>query len=108
MNKYALRLAKDQRISYACRVLPKGNYTNMILVDELPKGRVVDYKYIDNSYVYEPIDNSSQIEVDIPSHIQDKIQKRQEKMSSAKPSQLDVIEAKLTYIAMMTDLTEVL
>ena len=54
--KYALNIsAEDNRILSACKILPKGNYDNMVKVSELPKeGNVNDYKWEDG-YVYDPI-----------------------------------------------------
>ena len=80
--KYALNLAKDNRILSACKVLPKGSYDNMPIVDVLPEGNLFDYLYIDDGYVYNPLPIEEIIE---------------------KPSQLDIIEAQITYTAMMTN-----
>ena len=51
----ALNLATDNRILSACKVLPRGNYTNMPIVDTLPEGDITDYQYIDNEFVYNPL-----------------------------------------------------
>lgn len=54
--KYALNIsAEDNRILSACKILPKGNYDNMVKVSELPEeGNVNDYRWEDG-YVYDPI-----------------------------------------------------
>lgn len=80
----ALNLFQDNRILSACKVLSKGNYINMPIVDTLPEGNLPDYQYIDNEFIYNPLPKE---EVD----------------AVEKPSQLDIIEAQVTYTAMMTD-----
>lgn len=54
--KYALNIStEDNRILSACKILPKGNYDNMVKVSELPEeGNVNDYRWKDG-YVYDPI-----------------------------------------------------
>lgn len=53
MSKYALNLDVDGRIlsatyeAYATK--------NMPIVDTLPDGDITDYKYIDGSYVHDPL-----------------------------------------------------
>lgn len=53
MSKYALNLDEDGRIlsatyeSYAVAGMP--------IVDTLPDGDITDYKYIDGSYVHNPL-----------------------------------------------------
>lgn len=79
--KYALNLDTDNRILSACVCLEGFEYKN--IVDELPNNDITDYKYIDGEYVYDPLP--------VP-------EKPEEK-----PSQLDIIEAQVTYTAMMTD-----
>ena len=78
---YALNLSVDNRILSACKVLSKGNYINMSIVDILPEGNLLDYQYINNEFIYNPL---SKVKVE------------------EKPSQLDIIEAQITYTAMMT------
>ena len=80
--KYALNLNSDNRILSACKVLPNGNYVDMILVDALPEGNISDYIYINNKYIHDPLPNEEIEE---------------------SPSQLDRVEAQVTYTAMMTD-----
>lgn len=51
--KYAINLADDGRVlsvTYA-----KYAPTGAVLVDELPEGNVVDYRYVEGDYVYDPI-----------------------------------------------------
>lgn len=53
MSKYALNLDEDGRIlsaTYESYAVP-----GMPIVDTLPDGDVSDYKYIDGSYVYDPL-----------------------------------------------------
>ena len=76
--RYALNLNNENRILSV--TFEKYAAKNNILVDTLPEGNVIDYKYINNEYVYEPLP--------IPEET---------------PSQLDIIEAQVTYTAMMTD-----
>ena len=78
--KYALNLAEDGRILSATyeKYAPK----DAVLVDELPEGNIADYRYADGEYVHDPIPVEPVEEV---------------------PSQLDIIEAQVTYTAMMTD-----
>ena len=55
MKKYALNLAKDNRILSAWVVLPNGSYDGMPIVEELPEGNVMDYRYENGKYVYDPL-----------------------------------------------------
>lgn len=77
--KYALNLANDGRILSVTyeKYAPDG-----VIVDELPEGNVADYRYVNGEFVYDPIPVEPVAEV---------------------PSQLDIIEAQVTYTAMMTD-----
>ena len=53
MSKYALNLDSDGRIlsaTYETYAAP-----SMPLVEALPDGDITDYKYIDGSYVYDPL-----------------------------------------------------
>lgn len=50
---YSLNLAEDGRILSACVCLAGQTYNNII--DALPDGDITDYKYIDGSYVYDPL-----------------------------------------------------
>lgn len=78
--KYALNLAEDGRILSA--TFEQYAADGMPLVDELPDGNISDYLYRDGKYVYDPL----------PVVAED-----------SEPSQLDIIEAQVTYTAMMTD-----
>lgn len=77
---YALNLAEDNRVlsvtfsKYAPAEQPR--------VDKLPEGDIYEYKYINGSFVHEPLPVEPEVEV---------------------PTQLDVIEAQIMYTAMMTD-----
>lgn len=77
----ALCIYEDKRIHSAWKVLPNGNYEGMPIVESLPEGNLPDYQYIDGEFVYNPLPKEEIKEV---------------------PSQLDVIEAQITYTAMMT------
>lgn len=80
---YALNIEKDTgRVLSACIVLENGTYTDMPIVDNLPKGDITDYLYINDEYVYLP---------------------RPIETVALKPTQLDIIEAQVVYTAMMTD-----
>lgn len=81
--KYALNLNTDNRILSACTVLSTGIYENMPIVDTLPEGNITDYKYINNEYVYYPLPKPEP--------------------EPEEPTQLDILEAQVTYTAMMTD-----
>lgn len=57
---YALNLAEDGRILSACVCLDGFVYEN--IVNTLPDGNIVDYKYIDGKYIYEPLPQEPEIE----------------------------------------------
>lgn len=78
---YALNLSEDNRILSVCVYLEGFEYEN--IVDEFPDGDITDYKYINGKYVYDPLTKPEEPE--------------------EQPSQLDVLEAQVTYTAMMTD-----
>ena len=78
--KYALNLNSDNRILSV--TFEKYAPSDAILVDTLPEGNISDYLYINNEYIYEPVIKEEVIE---------------------QPTQLDRIEAQVTYTAMMTD-----
>ena len=78
--KYALNLAEDGRILSV--TFEKYAPEDAVLVDELPDGNLYEYRYADGDFVYDPIP-VEQVEEE--------------------PSQLDIIEAQVTYTAMMTD-----
>lgn len=77
---YALNLADDGRIlsvtydEYAPSYQPR--------VTELPESDVTDYKYVGGEFVYDPLPKAE---------------------TEVVPTQLDMIEAQVTYTAMMTD-----
>lgn len=75
---YSLNLDKDKRILSTCVCLDGFEYEN--IVDELPEGDVTNYKYVKGEYVYDPLPETDVI-----------------------PTQLDILEAQVTYTAMMTD-----
>lgn len=77
---YALNLAKDGRVLSATdkKYAPAG----AVLVDVLPDGDISDYRYVDGKYIHDPL---PKVEEDTA------------------PTQLDRIEAQITYTAMMTD-----
>lgn len=79
----ALNLAEDNRILSVWKVLPNGNYDGMPIVEKLPEGNLPDYQYVNNEFIYNPLPKE---EVNVVE----------------KPSQLDIIEAQITYTAMMT------
>lgn len=77
---YALNLSETGRIlsaTYAQYASP-----NAVKVEHLPEGDITEYRYLDGEFVYDPPDAVETVEA---------------------PSQLDRIEAQVTYTAMMTD-----
>lgn len=79
--KYALNLDENGRVlsaSFVSEFTPD----NEARVDELPDGDIYDYRYVDGQYVYDPVPVEEVEEL---------------------PTQLDLIEAQVTYTAMMTD-----
>ena len=50
---YSLNLYSDNRILSACVCLDGFEYTN--IVDTLPEGNILDYRYVDGEYVYDPL-----------------------------------------------------
>ena len=80
---FALNLdSNSKRILGCCEVLPICSYKNMPIVENLPAGDATEYLDINNNFVYSP-------------------KPKQEEESL--PTQLDKIEAQVTYTAMMTD-----
>lgn len=79
---YALNLNADNRILSACVVLPSTPGT-MPRVNTLPDGNVTDYRYEGGEYIYDPIPEPEPPEPE--------------------PTDLDRLEAQVTYTAMMTD-----
>lgn len=77
---YALNLTEDGRILSA--TYPQYAPADAVIVEELPEGNLPDYQFIDNQFIYNPLPKEEPIE---------------------QPSQLDIIEAQVTYTAMMTD-----
>lgn len=78
--KYALNLSETGRILSV--TYEQFASENMSIVDTLPEGNFYDYLYIDGEYIYDTLPKEEVIE---------------------EPSQLDIIEAQVTYTAMMTD-----
>ena len=76
--KYALNLADDGRVLSA--TYEKYAVDGMPIVEELPQGCITDYLYVDGQYVYDPLP-----------------------IMEEQPTQLDTIEAQVTYTAMMTE-----
>ena len=69
MAKYALNIsADDNRILSACVIPPKGNYSGMPQVDELPTGEtdkekdITNWLYENGEYVYDPLPDSPEPE----------------------------------------------
>ena len=73
--KYALNLAEDSRILSATFLKYAGP-------GAVPEGNLSDYRFVDGVYIYDPIPVPEMPE---------------------QPTQLDQIEAQVTYTAMMTD-----
>ena len=77
---YALNLAEDGRILSA--TYDKYALAHQPRVDMLPEGNLYEYRYMDGEFIHDPL---PVIEPEV------------------QPSQLDIIEAQVTYTAMMTD-----
>lgn len=84
--KYALNLSADGRILSA--TYEKYAPADAVLVDELPEGDISDYLYQDGAYIYDPLPDVVDPETE---------------PEAKTPTQLDIIEAQVTYTAMMTD-----
>lgn len=78
--KYALNIDENGRILSV--TYEEFASDGMPIVEELLDADMADYRYIDNEYVYDPIDKPELEDI---------------------PTQLDYIEAQVTYTAMMTD-----
>lgn len=61
---YALNLSEDGRILSACKVLPKGKYEGMPIVDTLPEGNIYEYRYENGEYIYDPLPEPEQPEAE--------------------------------------------
>ena len=79
--KFALNIAEDGRVLSV--TYPEYAPKDALQVDEIPEGNVSDYIYKDGEFVHEPLPKNEQQE--------------------EQPTQLDRIEAQVTYTAMMTD-----
>ena len=79
---YALNLDTNNRILSACIVLPATPKT-MPRVETLPEGNLSDWLYVDSGYVYDPLPPTPE--------------------PDPEPSDMDRLEAQVTYTAMMTD-----
>lgn len=77
---YALNISNEGRILSA--TYAKYAPEDAVRVDRLPEGDISEYLYINGEFVYSPIPVETIEEL---------------------PSQLDVIEAQVTYTAMMTN-----
>lgn len=76
--KYALNLAEDGRFLSATE--PQYAPADAVIVDSLPEGDCADYRYVEGEWIYDPLP-----------------------IEPEKPSQMDILEAQVTYTAMMTD-----
>lgn len=81
MMKYALNLAEDGRILSV--TFEKYAPEDAVKVEEFPDGNVADYRYVDGEFIYDPLPEPEQ-----PINA---------------PTQMDILEAQVTYTAMMTD-----
>ena len=79
-EKYALNLAEDGRVLSV--TFEKYALVGSVLVDSLPDGNLSDYRWQNDVFVLDPLPTP---ELD------------------PEPTQLDIIEAQVTYTAMMTD-----
>lgn len=78
--KYALNIAEEGRILSA--TYDKFASADAVIVEELPSGDITNYRYVDGEFILDPIPEEPVEET---------------------PSKLDIIEAQVTYTAMMTD-----
>lgn len=77
---YALNLSADGRVLSA--TFPEYAPTDAILVEIMPDGDAYEYRYVDGEFLHDPLAVQPVVE---------------------QPTQLDRIEAQVTYTAMMTD-----
>ena len=77
---YALSLAEDGRVLSV--TFEKYASVDAVIVEALPDGDISNYRYVNGGFVYDPV----------PEPVVDET-----------PTQLDRIEAQVTYTAMMTD-----
>lgn len=77
--KYALNLASDGRVLSV--TFDKYASTGSTIVEDIPDGNISDFRYVNNIFIYDPVVVVTEKE---------------------EPSQLDIIEAQITYTAMMT------
>ena len=80
MQGHVLNLAEDNHILSAGTylIIPEG----AIVVPELPEGDIIDYRYENGEFIYDPIPRQKQIQPNI--------------------TNLDLLEAQVVYTAMMT------
>lgn len=76
--RYALNLGEDGRVLSV--TYEEFATEEMPLVDSIPEDDISDYRYVDGEFISDPLPVPEQ-----------------------KPSQMDIIEAQVTYTAMMTD-----
>lgn len=79
---FALNLDTTNRILSACVVLPSTPDT-LPRVDSLPDGDINNWRYVNNTYVYDPLPTPPEPEPE--------------------PTDMGRLEAQVTYTAMMTD-----
>ena len=79
-EKYALNLAEDGRVLSV--TFEKYALVGSVLVDSLPDGNLSDYRWQNDVFVLDPLPTPA---------------------PDPEPTQLDIIEAQVTYTAMMTD-----
>ena len=82
--KYALNLSEDFKVLSATYLQYADK--NAEIVDELPEGDITHYKYLGGEFIKL---SDNEINVDVEPTVES-------------PSQLDIIEAQVTYTAMMT------
>ena len=86
---YVLNLAEDNRVLSAWKFIEGQNYEGMPIVEKLPPAveaeeeSITNYLFKDNEYIHDPEPEPEPIEPE--------------------PTQLDILEAQVTYTAMMTD-----
>lgn len=55
MAAFVLSLNEESRITSVCIAQPGGNYKGFPVVESIPDGDLLDYRYISGNFVYDPL-----------------------------------------------------
>lgn len=55
MAAFVLSLNEESRITSVCIAQPGGNYKGFPVVESIPDGDLLDYRYVDGLFVYDPL-----------------------------------------------------